>query len=67
MTLPGRRVLTNAFVPPARVLVRRRSYAYWGTDHYVRNLVALEEDVFEMIVRGATRAACSANTFSGWR
>jgi hypothetical protein len=34
-------------------VVRRRSYAYWGTDHYVRNLVALEEDVFEMIVRAS--------------
>ncbi len=37
--------------------LRARSYAYWNKEHYVRNLVAAEEGVFELIVRGGAARA----------
>ena len=29
------------------------SFAFWGESHYIRNLVAAEEGVFELMARGA--------------
>jgi hypothetical protein len=37
-----------------------RRYAFWGAEHYVRNLVAAEEDVFELIVRLSASLLCVA-------
>ena len=43
--------LIAAFAAPARA-----SYAFWGADHYIRNLVAVEEGVFELMARHRSAA-----------
>ena len=49
---------TEALRRPTRPALLRLRYAFWGAEHYLRNLVDVEEGAFELMAR----VACCAHS-----